>query len=633
MYIIIYHPHVPTMNEENQELRAKQKEIAVHAEGIKNHPIVAQTMSKSDGNPHEAAQPDPIYNLDNFQVPNPQSKSVVQDSSELLEPNLSNLKPVSRQVTRIDPSDNKTLKSVPRETGTQAKNSMSKKTSSVSEETALSTGGPEMENLSLSEAENSEEDMKEEYDTRSEVTSPRSKVQNERDLKRKHEKSPINTRSTSPNYMTKLNYLFRDARFFVMKSNNAENVTLSKAKGVWSTPPQNETKLNHAFRESRNVLLIFSVKESGKFAGFARLSCESRRDVPPISWVLPPGLSARALGGVFKVDWICRKELQFTKTQHLYNPWNEGKPVKIGRDGQEIEPKVAEELCRLFAMDEGIDMTPVLRKSKGAARVVRPPQGLPPPVPMRNVRRGGNMAGEGEARGSTSTLTAVEPRAQPARSFGSRGGNARPDLGRYTRLVCCCWGGGGLGGCATSDCGAGVFKCFTAIQAGISSHLPFSFEPNVCTPTPKGWRRGRYPEEEYTPRAPKRSNVPGPVSSFYMPGHFKQMRRETSPVKYAQLRARFGVYTDFIRELHAQASAPVAPLPYPAPPPFEPMPLLRYYEGPPLPEYPPQRSSRADKRSYDRSVDEFLRRTSERRDKDRDRGRSERDRRYYNHRR
>lgn len=73
--------------------------------------------------------------------------------------------------------------------------------------------------------------------------------------------------------MTKLNYLFRDARFFVMKSNNAENVTLSKAKGVWSTPPQNETKLNHAFRESRNVLLIFSVKESGRFAGMSASQC------------------------------------------------------------------------------------------------------------------------------------------------------------------------------------------------------------------------------------------------------------------------------------------------------------------------------------------------------------------------
>lgn len=69
---------------------------------------------------------------------------------------------------------------------------------------------------------------------------------------------------------------------------------------------------------------------------------------------MPPGLSAKALGGVFKVDWICRKELPFTATLHLYNPWNDGKQVKIGRDGQEIEPRVAEELCRLFPEDEGI---------------------------------------------------------------------------------------------------------------------------------------------------------------------------------------------------------------------------------------------------------------------------------------
>ena len=92
-----------------------------------------------------------------------------------------------------------------------------------------------------------------------------------------------------------------------MKSNNAENVTLSKAKGVWSTPPTNESRLNKAFEESRNVLLIFSVKESGKFSGFARLATESRHDAPQVSWVLPPGLSARALGGVLKIDWICRK--------------------------------------------------------------------------------------------------------------------------------------------------------------------------------------------------------------------------------------------------------------------------------------------------------------------------------------
>ena len=124
----------------------------------------------------------------------------------------------------------------------------------------------------------------------------------------------------------------------MVKSNNSENVVLSKAKGVWSTPPANESRLNKAFDDARNVLLIFSVKESGKFSGFARLATESRRDGPQVSWVLPPGLSARALGGVFKIDWVCRKELSFNQVQHLYNPWNEGKPIKIGRDGQEIEP-------------------------------------------------------------------------------------------------------------------------------------------------------------------------------------------------------------------------------------------------------------------------------------------------------
>ncbi|KAI8426249.1 hypothetical protein MSG28_005153, partial [Choristoneura fumiferana] len=53
---------------------------------------------------------------------------------------------------------------------------------------------------------------------------------------------------------------------------------------------------------------------------------------------------------------------------HCLKPKVYGKPVKIGRDGQEIEPKVAEELCRLFPEDEGIEMTPILRKSKEASK-------------------------------------------------------------------------------------------------------------------------------------------------------------------------------------------------------------------------------------------------------------------------
>ena len=111
-------------------------------------------------------------------------------------------------------------------------------------------------------------------------------------------------KSKSYDYATKLNYLFRDARFFMVKSSVAENIDISKERGVWSTPPANEGRFNKAFRESRNVLMVFSVKESGKFCGFARLASESRRDGAAVPWILPPGLSARALGSVFKVDWI-----------------------------------------------------------------------------------------------------------------------------------------------------------------------------------------------------------------------------------------------------------------------------------------------------------------------------------------
>lgn len=202
---------------------------------------------------------------------------------------------------------------------------------------------------------------------------------------KKSEKSSNNNSSKAYDYITKINYLFRETRFFVIKSNNAENVSLSKTKGVWSTLPQNEATLNQAFKENRNVILIFSVKESGKFAGFARMVGESRRDVPAVSWVLPPGISAKALGGVIEVDWACKKELSFTATGHLFNPWNEGKPVKIGRDGQEIEPKVGAELCRLFEEDDSIDFTPILKKSKEAGRILRE-KGVKPSYKITPIR-------------------------------------------------------------------------------------------------------------------------------------------------------------------------------------------------------------------------------------------------------
>ncbi|XP_010885905.1 YTH domain-containing protein 1 isoform X2 [Esox lucius] len=197
---------------------------------------------------------------------------------------------------------------------------------------------------------------------------------------KKQDKLSSSVRAVRRDQTSKLKYVLREARFFLIKSNNHENVSLAKAKGVWSTLPVNEKKLNAAFRSARSVILAFSVRESGKFQGFARLSSESHHGGSPIHWVLPAGMNAKMLGGVFKIDWICRRELPFTKTAHLSNPWNENKPVKIGRDGQEIEPECGMQLCLLFPQDETIDLYQVIHKMRHKRRMPSEPRsrGRPP---------------------------------------------------------------------------------------------------------------------------------------------------------------------------------------------------------------------------------------------------------------
>ncbi|XP_046645801.1 YTH domain-containing protein 1-like [Daphnia pulicaria] len=413
--------------------------------------------------------------------------------------------------------------------------------------------------------------------------------------KRKQLKSSIDEKSSSPkrpksdgegkskkyDYSTKLNYLFRDARFFLMKSNNPENISLAKSKGVWSTPPQNEAKLNQAFRQCRNVLLVFSVKESGKFCGFARLSIESRRDASPVQWILPPGLSSRALGGVFRIDWISKKDLSFTRVMHLYNPWNEGKPVKIGRDGQEVENHVGEELCRLFAEDSDVEWSTVLRRSKDSARRVQVANG--------GVRPRGPMA-------PLQLQQQQQQQQQQHQQQQQQGGGRRGFRDRNRNR-----GGFGSG------------------RSGINDSHDMG-RGNL--------RRRQSNDDDY-----HRNNNRNLQKRGRGYRDFKDNRRERSPGvnPYAMHRERAytAAYAEFMREYSS-----LGPIPYPPPPPFEPLAPARYYDGPPLPEYPPppppplpSRSSRGEShRSYERSVDEFLRRTADRRE-DRSRERRLRERR------
>uniref|UniRef100_A0A4W3IQ31 YTH domain-containing family protein n=1 Tax=Callorhinchus milii TaxID=7868 RepID=A0A4W3IQ31_CALMI len=243
--------------------------------------------------------------------------------------------------------------------------------------------------------ESKEEGHEQDYDTRSEASDSDSESvsfsDGESATRSGSDVSGIFLCTIFSYYQTsKLKYVLRDARFFLIKSNNHENVSLAKAKGVWSTLPVNEKKLNTAFRDARSVILIFSVRESGKFQGFARLSSESHHGGSPIHWVLPAGMNAKMLGGVFKIDWICRRELPFTKTSHLVNLWNENKPVKIGRDGQEIEPDCGTQLCLLFPPDESIDLYQFIHKMRHKRRGHSQPRSRGRPSrrdPVREVGR------------------------------------------------------------------------------------------------------------------------------------------------------------------------------------------------------------------------------------------------------
>ncbi|KAM6985884.1 YTH domain-containing protein 1 isoform 2-T2 [Aplochiton taeniatus] len=267
--------------------------------------------------------------------------------------------------------------------------------------------GEEEEEYELEEGDQRGANEANDYDTRSEASDSQSGSVSFSDgdsvhsgtgseasgSEKKHEKLSSSVRAVRKgmeNQTSKLKYILRDARFFLIKSNNHENVSLAKAKGVWSTLPVNEKKLNAAFRSARSVILVFSVRESGKFQGFARLSSESHHGGSPIHWVLPAGMNAKMLGGVFKIDWICRRELPFTKTAHLSNPWNEHKPVKIGRDGQEIEPECGIGLCMLFPQDESIDLYQVIHKMRHKRRMPSEPRsrGRPPHrEPARDLGR------------------------------------------------------------------------------------------------------------------------------------------------------------------------------------------------------------------------------------------------------
>lgn len=190
-------------------------------------------------------------------------------------------------------------------------------------------------------------------------------------------------------------------RYFICKSLLLSDIKAARKSCQWSTQIHNREKLNEAFYRSRNTYLIFSANRNSAFYGFARMVTpfpeeESTPDLaadegssgdediglvvhqtPAFDNVLDglgvpsgrtvhdttrgclfweadgcPHESAEPEGWTLPCDieWLSVESTQvpFTRTKHLRNPLNLDKPVKIARDGTELEPDVGRQLCALF---------------------------------------------------------------------------------------------------------------------------------------------------------------------------------------------------------------------------------------------------------------------------------------------
>eukprot|EP00850_Spirogloea_muscicola_P005407 SM000024S07869 [mRNA] locus=s24:956493:960574:- [translate_table: standard] len=135
-------------------------------------------------------------------------------------------------------------------------------------------------------------------------------------------------------------------RYFVVKSNNVENLELSAQRGLWATHRNNEGKLNDAFDMVLNVLLAFSVNETRHFQGVARMQTRIGAIAQGPLWKTATGMAQ--YGRNFAIKWLKMADLSFNKTQFLRNPYNDNMPVKVSRDCQEVEPSIGEQLVSLF---------------------------------------------------------------------------------------------------------------------------------------------------------------------------------------------------------------------------------------------------------------------------------------------
>lgn len=108
-----------------------------------------------------------------------------------------------------------------------------------------------------------------------------------------------------------------NARFFVMKSVNEDNIYKSIKYRVWCSSFAGNRRLNEAFLLSQNaypIYLIFSVNKSGRFLGVCQMISEVNHYSSFANWK-----DCEKYRGYFFVVWICIKDIPNKVFKHIEN--------------------------------------------------------------------------------------------------------------------------------------------------------------------------------------------------------------------------------------------------------------------------------------------------------------------------
>ncbi|XP_042490112.1 YTH domain-containing protein ECT4-like isoform X2 [Macadamia integrifolia] len=145
---------------------------------------------------------------------------------------------------------------------------------------------------------------------------------------------------------------FENAKFFVIKSYNEDDIHKSIKYDVWSSTPNGNKKLDAAFHDAETkssetstkcpVFLFFSVNGSGQFVGVAEMigKVDFKKDMD--FWQLDKW------NGFFPVKWHIIKDVPNSQLRHIILENNDNKPVTYSRDTQEIGLKQGLEMLTIF---------------------------------------------------------------------------------------------------------------------------------------------------------------------------------------------------------------------------------------------------------------------------------------------